>query len=85
MAQAGLHARAGDALEFLLAQVNEGDVLAVVGPIVVSIEAEALGAERVVRGSQALGDQRVFHDLADLALHELGCGVVGVLVYQKGW
>ena len=59
------------------------DVVAVVGLVVVGIEAEPLGADRMVLGRQQFAGALVLHDGADLVAHELRGGVVRLLVHQQ--
>ena len=60
--------------------IDQGHVVAVEGLVVAGVEAQALGADRVVAWREQLGDLRVVDDLADLGAHELGGGVVGLPV-----
>ena len=58
-------------------------MVAVERGVVVGVEAEALGPDRVVRRRQRRGHDRVAHDLADLGADELGGGGVGGLVLAQ--
>ena len=60
-----------------LAQVDEVDVVAVVGGVVAGVEQAALGAEGVVVGEELPAGLGVFDDLTDLVADEVGGGVVG--------
>src|SRR5665213_3178172 len=62
------------------ANIDEGHVLAVEGRVVVGVDAEALGPERIGPGRQPLGDLRIPDDRGDLFGHEFHGGVVGRLV-----
>ena len=66
-----------------LADVDERHVVAVVGLVVVDVDADALGADRVGGRAQRLGRRRVVDDLADLVAHELGGRVVGASVREE--
>ena len=48
----GPHAPRRDRLDRLAADVDQGDVVAVEGVVVVGVDADALGAERIVPGGQ---------------------------------
>ena len=60
------------------ANVDERDVVAVVGLVVVDVDADALGPDRMCRRAQSLGGRGVVDDLADLRAHEVGGRLVGL-------
>ena len=72
-----------DLLDRRLAQVDEMDVVAVVGLEVVGVEQGALGAEGVVVREELAAGLGVFDCLADLGADEVGGGVVGLLVRHE--
>ena len=55
-----------DLLDRLLPQVNQRDVRAVIGGIIVGIETWPLGAERMIEGTQRRSRLGILHDVADL-------------------
>src|SRR4051794_13625558 len=59
-----------------MANVDEGDIVAVVGIEVVRVDEGAFRGERMVNGNQLFGDLRIFHELADLRADELRGGVI---------
>ena len=65
------------------ADVDERDVVAVVGLVVVDVDAEPLGAERIGVRREQLRDLGVVDDLADLRADELGGRLVRLLVEQQ--
>ena len=75
----GAHTPWGDRLDRLAAEIDQGDVVAVERVVVVGVDADALGAERKVLGSERLGDRRIADRGADLGPEELGGGVIGLL------
>src|SRR5882757_10323303 len=70
-------------MDRIAAHVHQRDVVAIVGLVIVGIEAEPLGADRMVLGRQQLGGPLVLHDATDLVAHEFRGGVVGLLVHQQ--
>src|SRR5450631_96132 len=60
-------------------RIDQGYVGLVEGLVVVGVQRLALGAVGVALGNQLLGDGRVFHGLADLALDVVGAQVIGLL------
>src|SRR5262249_53094618 len=64
-----------DRLDRVVAQVDERHVRPVEGRVVARVYAEPLAADHL-RRLELLRDRGVAHDRADLAAHELGCGVV---------
>ena len=77
------HALLCDVLDRIAAHIDQHDVVAIVGLVIVRIEAEPLGADRVILRRQQLGRRLVLHDDADLVAGELRGRVVGLLVHQK--
>lgn len=84
LAGRGPHPGGGDLLDRALPQVDEGDVVLVVGLVVVLLQRRALDAQRVDRDRrcQLLGDRRVVDPLPHLLPPELVGGVVGLAVEQ---
>ena len=74
----GPHTPWGDRLDRLAAEIDQGDVVAVERVVVVGVDADALGAERIVLGEERLGDGGVADRGADLGPEELGGGVIGL-------
>ncbi|SUF56478.1 Uncharacterised protein [Prescottella equi] len=73
----GVHADDRGGLE-----IDQFDVVAVVGLVVAAVGDDALGADRVVVGDEQIGDRGIVDDGADLLLPELAGGVVRGLVGQ---
>ena len=71
-----VHALRDERLDRLAAEIDQRDVVAIERVIVAGVDADALGAERVVRGEVGLGDGRVVHRRADLGPDEIGGSVV---------
>src|SRR5438309_171143 len=72
----GPNASRRDRLDRLAADVDQGDIWAVIGPPVAGIDAEPLAADDVAR-REHLSDLRIVHDLSDLAANKLGREVIG--------
>ena len=64
------------------AGIDEGHIVTVVGLVIVGIQAQALGADRMILRCQQFRDSLVFDDAADFVAYEFRCGVVGCLVHQ---
>src|SRR6266540_1871845 len=64
-------------------QVDQGDIAAVEGGVVVGVDAQALGAQRIVPRQERLGDGGVADDRPDLGVEEIGRGIVGVLADEQ--
>ena len=78
-----LHARGRDLLDGIGAHPDQRHVRPVVGLVVMRIEAQALGADRMVVGRQQLGGLPILHHGTDLVAHELRGRVVGLLADQQ--
>lgn len=70
-----------DRLDRLAADVDQGDIWAVIGLPVAGIDAEPLAADDVAR-REHLSDLRIVHDLSDLAANKLGREVIGRLIVE---
>ena len=79
----GPHTPRRDRLDRLAAEIDQGDVVAVERVVVVGVDADALGAERIVPGDERLGDRRIADYGADLGPEELGGGVIGLLPREE--
>ena len=77
----GPNASRRDRLDRLAADVDQGDIWAVIGPPVAGIDAEPLAADDVAR-REHLSDLRIVHDLSDLAANKLGREVIGRLIVE---
>src|SRR5207247_10923892 len=65
------------------AEIDQRDVVAIERGVIVGVDAEPLGAERIALRRQGIGDGRVADDILALGAEELGGGVVGVLARQQ--
>ena len=79
---AGFQAVRQDLLDRIGLDVNQRDVGAIVGRIVVGIDADPLRADRMIVGLQQLRHLGVVDDLGDPVADEVGGGVVGRLVQR---
>jgi hypothetical protein len=77
----GPNASRRDRLDRLAADVDQGDIWAVIGLPVAGIDAEPLAADDVAR-REHLSDLRIVHDLSDLAANKLGREVIGRLIVE---
>ena len=77
----GFRAQSGrcDLKDRVRAKVYQRHILTVIGLVVVRINAQPLGPDRVTGGQQRLGGLRIVDGLANLVAHELGGGIVGFL------
>ena len=73
----------GDPLDRRLLHADEPDVVAVVGLVVVRVDAHSLGGERILARTEQLGRFRVVDALADLAADELGRDLVRLRVREQ--
>src|SRR5580704_3216741 len=80
---AGANAGGSDLLNGRAADVDQGDVVAVEGGVIISVNAKAFGAQRVILGHQFFGHCGIMDDLADFGAHEIGDSVVGLSVYDQ--
>src|ERR1700731_3842106 len=77
----GPNASRRDRLDRLAADVDQGDIWAVIGLPVAGIDAEPLAADDVAR-REHLSDLRIVHDLSDLAANKLGRELIGRLIVE---
>src|SRR6185312_15190380 len=80
-ALAGRDAVTGDPLDRLLPQIDQRDVVPVVGGVVVGVETGALGAKRMVVRRQRFRRLRIVDDLADLFANQVGDAGIALDVY----
>ena len=67
-----------DLLDRMRADIDQPDVVAVIGLIIVGIDAQTLGADRMILRSQKFGRLRIVDDGPDLVAHELRRALVGL-------
>ena len=77
------HAGLGDLDDRIAFYIHQRDVVAVIGLVIVSIQAQALGADRMVLRRQDFRHCRIAHNAADFLAHELRSGVVRRLAHQQ--
>ena len=65
-----------DFLDRPASDIDQGDVVAIVGFVIVGIEDEPLGADRMVVGAQQFGRLRILDRRVNLPANKLRCGVV---------
>ena len=79
----GLNPGGGDALDRRARGVDQRDVVAVERLVVVRVEDQALGADRVIGGAQQLGRPRVLDGLPDAVADELCRRLIRLFVQQQ--
>ena len=72
-----------DLLDRCAADVDQRDVVAIVGLVIVGIEDEPLRSDRVIIGAEQLRRPRVLDGGADPLAHEVRSRIVGRLVHQE--
>ena len=80
---ASFNAGCGDARDRCFMEVNQRDIGAIIGLVILSIHANALGADWVIARAELFGRGRVLHGFANLAAHEVSRRVIRGLIQQQ--
>ena len=72
-----------DFINGVRADVDQGDVVAVVGFVVIGVAAAALGRHRMPLGAQQLGHRRAVDPMANFVMNELGSDAVGLGILHQ--
>ena len=80
---AGFNAGCGDARDRRFMEVNQRDIGAIIGLVILSIHANALGADWVIARAESFGRGRVFHGFTNFAAHEIRRRVIRGLIQQQ--
>ena len=78
-----LHAAPRQRLDRVFADIDQRDVVAIEGGVIIGVDAEALGADRIIFRGERVGNCRVTDEAPYLGAEEFRRRIVGVFIGEQ--